>query len=1445
LDINQTSSSEEKILSQLQSGEISLENAESLLLDINQTSSEEKLLAQLQSGEISLENAESLLLDINQTSSEEKLLAQLQAGEISLENAESLLLETEAKTPQQKAKAKQSTSVENTDIAIIGISCKYPGSNNWQEFWKNLKNGVDSVTEISPEKWQQKNWFNPDPENSDTSYSKWSGFLDDVDKFDPFFFKISPGEAKYIEPQQRIFLEEAYHAIEDAGYSPESFKGKQCGVFVGAANGDYVELLLRSGLHTNRQVLTGNSVSVLPARIAYFLDLRGPVMAIETACSSSLVAIHQACESIQKGESELALAGGITLMLTPTQNIVTSQFRMLSPEGRCKTFDASASGIVWSEGCGIILLKPYDKAIQDKDNIYGVIKASGINYDGKTNGITAPSGQSQIALEKRVYEKFQINPESISFVEAHGTGTPLGDPIEVDSLTQVYSEYTNSKQYCAISSVKTNIGHTAWAAGVASVIKAVLCLKYQKLVPSLHFNEANPYLDLENSPFYVNTEYKDWEIAEGKPRRVAVSSLGFSGTNAHAILEEAPFEVRSRRGEWPFARTVGGEDNGKNEEDKDERPFHILTLSAKSEKALTDLVSRYQSYLENNPEIRLADLCYTTNTGRTHFEHRLAIVTSDKQKLAEKLLLCQAGETEAGIFSGQLLNNQAPKVAFLFTGQGSQYINMGRQLYQQAPVFRRAIDECDQILRQFHQISLLEIIYPDNQDESSSSLIDQTAYTQPSLFAVEYALFKLWQSWGIQPNVVMGHSVGEYVAATVAGVFSLEDGLKLIAARGRLMQELPAGGEMVAVLASESKVSKLLAPYAEKVAFAAINGPESVVISGAAEAIQVIINDLKSEKIKTKQLQVSHAFHSPLMEPMLAEFAAVAEGVSYYLPQLPIISNITGSLADNSIATTKYWVDHVQQPVRFAQGMEALHQQNLNIFLEVGPKPILLGMGRKCLPENLGMWLPSLRPGVEEWQQILSSLGELYTQGAKVDWFEFNREYSCQKVVLPTYPFERQRYWIETSENNFLPLENGNTQILQLINQGKIETLAEELQQTGDFSQAEAELLPKVLEMLVKQHQQEIETNSKQEKAPEQKQKSQKQSELIEKLQKSSPKECKQLLIDYLKQKVCHILQINTSHSLNLQKSILELGFDSLSAVELRSKIETQLEVTIPADRVLSGPSIIALADILAQQLTENNYSSEDRQELAEQTNNWIAYHKPKPNASIRLICFHPWGASASMFQQWSYRLSSNIEVLPVQLPGRQRRINEEPFTDFVALIQTLADALHPYLDKPCAFFGHSMGALIAFELAHILEAEYDVKLQHLFLGATMPPSDFSFLQKISSLSEEEKLNYLLELAEIPENILGDRSLWQELIKVFNADLRLLESYNYSERKQLNCPIYGLGGIDDPAVQEKNILDWSQYTKSTFKIKMIPGKHMFLQDSQKLILDIIDREIKT
>ncbi|WP_246844226.1 type I polyketide synthase [Hydrocoleum sp. CS-953] len=1353
-----------------------------------------------------------------QLSNQQRLFLELQeaTANAELSNQQRLLLAVKHAT----ARLNEIETASTEPIAIIGTACRFPGGADTPEsYWEFLRESRDGRVEIPKERWNNDQYYNPDPEAPGKIYVRHGYFLQQpVDQFDPAFFGISGAEANKMDPSQRLLLEVSWEALENAGISPRSLKNTETGVYIGQCFNDYALIGINS-LPNNLADFylgLGTGMNISSGRIAYVFGLQGPTLTLDTTCSSSLVTLHIACQGLRNGESNLALVGGVNLMLHPTVTHGFCKSRGLSPDSRCKTFDASADGFARGEGCSIIVLKRLRDAVADGDRILALVKGSAINHDGPSSGLTVPNQQAQKKVLRQALANAKVNPSEVDYVECHGTGTSLGDPLEVKAIDEVYCQERSKDDPLILGAVKSNVGHLEAAAGVAGLMKIILALQNKEIPPNLHFNKPNPQIDWDKISAEVATSAIPWEKPD-KPLLAGISGFGMSGTNAHAILQSAPEQVKS-----------------KNET---ERSLHVLTLSARTQKALADLVVRYQNYLEKeNNEDELGDICYTANIGRAHLNQRLAVIAANKAELLEKL-------TAEEIFSGQVSSSTIPKVAFLFTGQGSQYVNMGRELYEQAPVFRQAIERCNEIFsaiveeqEESDKISLLDVMYSDTEEDSSP--LHQTAYTQPALFAIEYALAKLWESWGIKPNVVMGHSVGEYVAATIAGIFSLEDGLKLITARGRLMQELPPGGEMVSVMASESKVRPLLTNYTDKVAMAAINGPASVVISGESEAVRAIATKLESEGIKTKQLQVSHAFHSPLMEPMLEEFEEIANQLDYKTPRIPVISNVTGTKADSSITTAKYWVDHVRQPVKFAQSMDAVQQQGIDIFLEVGPKPILLGMGRRCLPEDAGEWLPSLRPNVDEWQQILSSLSELYVRGAKIDWSGFDGNYQRQKVALPTYPFQRQRYWIENEKSGLS--ESTLTQITDTAT----ETLTKQLAETGNLSESELELVPKILELL---KQQQFKP------AIESEQKSTESEDLvspssvidIEKLQAAPVAERKLMVVEYLQKLAIKVLQLNTSEGLDLNESVLELGFDSLSVVELRSKIEKQLAVTIPASLILQGPSIMELAEALVEQLTDSG--SDQTPVEAKKEGGWIAYHKPKPNASTRLFCFHPWGASASIYQQWSDALPPEIEVLPIQLPGRQRRLQEQPFTDFASLIEVLADVLSPYLDKPFAFFGHSMGAFIAFELAYFLEEKHNLKPMQLFLSGVVPPSDNTLLEKIESLSEAERLNYLLEISEIPKTISEDPSLFNELMNIFKADFQLLKSYyyHYVEKKPLNCPISSFSGVDDNTLSDRQLSHWSEYTNSNLKIDRIPGKHMFmfLKDSQKLLLELISQEL--
>jgi len=913
------------------------------------------------------------------------------------------------------AVSREHTESKSDAIAIIGLGCRFPGTDGPEEFWQFLRNGEDGISEVPAKRWDLQAFYDPNQDTPGKMNTRWGGFLAQVDQFDPYFFGISPREASRMDPQQRLLLEVAWEALEHAGLAPDKLSGSQTGVFVGISSNDYSHLQYSDPRYIDAYAGTGNAHSIAANRLSYVLDLRGPSMAVDTACSSSLLAVHLACQSIRNGECNLALAGGVNLILTPELTITFSQAHMMSADGHCRTFDESADGYVRGEGCGLVILKPLADAERDGDTILAVIRGSAVNQDGRSNGLTAPNGPSQEAVIRQALQNAGVTADQISYVETHGSSTPLGDPIEVDSLKAVLMQNRSLDEPCLLGSVKTNIGHLEAAAGVAGLIKTVLSLHKGEIVPHLHFTKLNPHISLDGTTFAIPTQRQPWpQVAR---RLAGVSAFGFGGTNVHIILEEAP--VHSR-----IANAV-------------ERPLHLLTLSARSANALQMLARRYEHFLADHPTESLADISFTANCGRTHFAHRLAITAASTTQLREQLTAFTGPNrsTAQGVHHEHVQQRGRRKVAFLFTGQGSQYFGMGRQLYETQPTFRKALDRCDELLRPYLDRSLLSVlnypyafrndaiassaprsserkeIYPETE---GSSPLHETAFTQPALFALEYALAEMWQSWGVEPDVVMGHSVGEYVAACVAGVLSLEDGLKLIAERGRLMQALPQRGEMAVVFADQSRLTAILAPLRERVAIAAINGPKNTVISGEREAIRTVLQHLEAEGLTTHPMTVSHAFHSPLMEPMLDVFEQTARQITFSPLRIPLVCNLTGQMLNmGETLDASYWRRQTREAVQFAASMNTLAEQGYDTFVEIGPNTVLLNMGRHCLPENTGTWLPSLRKSLDDWQTLLDCAAVLYTKGVNLDWLGFDRDYVRQRVALPTYPFEREYCWFE------------------------------------------------------------------------------------------------------------------------------------------------------------------------------------------------------------------------------------------------------------------------------------------------------------------------------------------------------------------------------------------------------------------------------------------------
>lgn len=886
------------------------------------------------------------------------------------------------------------TGLPGDAVAVVGMACRFPGANDLDGYWDLLAGGREAITETPPERWEMAPFFGRRHEAGTICTSR-GGYLSDVAGFDARFFGISPREARKIDPQQRLLLELSRDALEHAGIAPQTLRGQRPGFYVGIFSNDYQSLQLRRNRWTDYDMYfaTGTSPATAAGRLAYILGGGGPALTLNTACSSGLVAVHTACQSLRQGECDVALASGVNLILSPEVSLSFSRAGMLSPDGRCRAFDISANGYVRSEGGGVVVLKRLDEALSDNHTIYGILRGSVINQDGASNGLTAPNGLAQVRLIRRALHQAGLAPEDIDYLEAHGTGTVLGDPIEYEALLEVFGGRRPKERPLVIGSVKTNIGHTESAAGLAGLIKVLLSLKHGHIPAHLHFQKPNRLIDLDALPAVIPVDGCAWPApVNGRCRCAGVSSFGFSGTNAHVIVQEAgdPMAVPDRPGAG------------------------VLTLSATTPKALTALVGRFADFLSQRSDPDVADVCYTSQVGRTHFDRRLSIAGKDTADLSRKLSRMRDRRSKPAIAAGK---TGGMKLAFLFTGQGSQTPGAGKALYAAEPAFSKAMDECSAILTGRLEASLRSLLFTGG---SASPALNRTVNTQPALFALEYALARLWLSRGVVPDIMMGHSVGEYVAACLAGVFSLEDALKLITARGRLMQALPAGGGMAAVLGNAGSVETELARFDGRLEIAAFNGPANVVVSGAQSDLSRFIDILKARDVQAVPLKVTRAFHSFLMAPMLDDFRAVAATVDYAPPRMKIVANLTGELAGEAMASPDYWVAHARQPVRFSQGVACLLDRGTGIFLEVGPRPILVNMVRHCLPSGHSpppVLVGSLDQALADNDAMDQALAALYTAGVDIDWTAVNQGRCCRRIALPTYPYQRHSFWIDGNDN--------------------------------------------------------------------------------------------------------------------------------------------------------------------------------------------------------------------------------------------------------------------------------------------------------------------------------------------------------------------------------------------------------------------------------------------
>ncbi|MCI0729577.1 MAG: SDR family NAD(P)-dependent oxidoreductase [Chloroflexi bacterium] len=885
------------------------------------------------------------------------------------------------------------TNSDTEPMAIVGMAGRFPGAKNLAAFWQLLHDGVDAITEIPPDRWNAEQFYSPDPAAPGKMISPKGGFLEEIDKFDAAFFGISPREAAHLDPQQRLMLELAWEALENAGIPPFSLAGSQTGVFFATLGADYGTTLFSEHLElVDAYSGPGNAYSVMANRVSYFLDLHGPSISLDTACSGSLVALHLACQSLRSGESSLALVGGVNVILRPDSHVFFSKAGALSPSGRSQTFDKGANGMARGEGAGLVILKPLSRALADGDRVWAVVLGSAVNQDGASNGLMAPNGKAQEAVIRQAYQRAGVSPGRVQYIEAHGTGTAVGDPIEVRALAAVLGEDRSDGRICKLGSIKTNIGHTEAAAGMAGLIKVALSMHNRLIPPSLHFQEPNPLLNLEETPLIVQQQPGPWPV-ETEPLIAGVSSFGIGGSNAHVVVA-APPEAGAAR------------------EDGSLTPPYLVPISARRPEALQELAQSYHELVSGDQAPELADLGDTASTRRSHLEQRLACVAHSREELAGQLTAFLEGNPQPGLSSGvKPPAGHQPKLAFIFSGQGSHWSGMGRELLLRAPVFRATLEQCDHLLRRHVEWSLLEIL----QDGEGESRLNETDVAQPAILAIQVALAALWRAWGIIPDVVAGQSLGEIAAAHVAGALSLEDAIRVVYHRSRLMKRTAGQGKTAVIGLSPDRARLIVTGFEELVSVAGSNSPETSVLSGEPEALARILTSLEGQGVFCRYLQnVDIAFHSPQMEPLREELVQALEGLQPRPAVVPVYSTVLGALVEGTQFDAAYWGRNLREPFLFSQVIQQLVANGIPHFLEVSPHPVLSASILEGMAQasKEGVVIPSLRRQEEEWSTMLASLGRLFTLGYEVEW---NQLYggTGKRVSLPAYPWQRERYWID------------------------------------------------------------------------------------------------------------------------------------------------------------------------------------------------------------------------------------------------------------------------------------------------------------------------------------------------------------------------------------------------------------------------------------------------
>ncbi len=1259
-------------------------------------------------------------------------------------------------------------------IAVVGIGCRLPGGvDDTESFWRLLCAGVDATREVPPDRWQADALYDPDAAAPRKMYVRRGAFLDQVEGFDAAFFRISPREAQKLDPQQRLLLEVAWEALEDANLSLDPLVGSDTGVFVAAGPSEYRSRLAAAGLDgQDAYGLTGNLSCSLSGRISYVFGFQGPTMTLDTGCSSSLVALHLACQSLRSGETELALAGGVNLIIDPEMTIDLCKSSALAPDGRCKTFSAGADGYARGEGCGLVVLKRLADARRGGDRVLAVIHGTAVNHGGRAAGLTVPSGPAQEALMREALRQVAVDPAEVGFVETHGTGTDLGDPIEVGALAAVYGRASGRRSPCALGALKTNVGHLELAAGIAGFIKAVLCVRHGEIPANVRLRELNPKLPLEGAALSFPTERQPWP--EGYARRIAaVSSFGMGGTNAHIVVEQAPNEP-VRAAAVVHAGPV------------------LLPLSARDPSALRVMAERYRMRLvSGGAQSDLVNVAYTAAARRTHHSHRIAVVAQHADEAAELLQAWLQGESRTAVVAGHGAPGRR-RLAFVFSGQGSQWVGMGRQLYAQDAAFRAAMDACDAAVREHSGWSVLAELAAEAGGSRLESVVD---VIQPAIFAVQVALAAALQARGIVPDVVVGHSMGEVAAATVAGTLSLEDAARIICTRSRLARARASGsGAMALVELSHADAVAAIAGH-PALSIAVQNSPTSSVLSGDAVALEQVLGALERRDVWLRRIKVDYASHSPQMDALLPELRDQLAGVRPRVGDVPMLSTVTARIEDGDRLDAAYWADNLRQPVRFSDAIAALAEDGVDVFLEISPHPVLVQSIGDTLAHHgrEGVTLGSLRRDGDESAALLVAIGGLYTAGCALDWAKIAP--AGRPVQLPAYPWQRRRYWIEHRPGRELRAERAAEPGIHTA----------ELPERGDRPATPGDGWLRTL------------------------------------LAQADREQRRRLLAGHLRDQLAGVLGICAAE-LEPRTPLPMMGLDSLMGTELRRRLERSLGRPLSPTLILRHPTLDALTAYIAD-LDEPVSGDMSMDTRSTAPGAWVVVPRPEPGARLQLVCFHYAGGGASMYRDWPALLGPQVEVCAVQLPGREERIDEPALTRMEPLLDALVAALLPRLRGPFVCFGHSMGALVAVELARRLAAEGRPGPAHLFVSGCPGPAAYVPGEALHGLGDAEFRAALRRHGGTPEAVLQDEALMALLVPLLRADFGVAERWAYRSGPALGCSITGFAGEADPIAVPEQVRAFAAETTGRFDLRCFSGDHFFVNSARAAVVAAVRAEL--